>query len=379
VPSTKGAGAGTILRGQNMNNLIITTPSSVPEVRRALDVMEADLDCAETYEAIRKIERTAEALKILAQDVEDVRIRAEQVIVLAKHRIGTELAKLKPAQRGAGLGRGKVGIPAKPTLGATLKEQVGSKSRALRLKQLAKHPKAVIKQTVADIAATGRDINVGSVLRAISEDTARTKRAQSRAAKPLPNGMDLRISDCRKVLADIADDSAALILTDPPYQKEADPLYVWLAEFAATKLIDGGSLIFFTGHTRFARDAAICEAAGLRLWWHLVVLHDQSRRLPGVFMVCKHKPVLMFVKGTRRSRSLMPDVLRPSGRDKVEHPWAQGDGGVWPLIEQLTEPGELIVDPFAGTGTWGEIAVSMGRRWVGSDIVQGGGMLIAAE
>ena len=76
----------------------------------------------------------------------------------------------------------------------------------------------------------------------------------------------------------------------------------------------------------------------------------------------------------RRGRTLIPDVLQTSNskREKEEHEWGQGEAGVTHLIEHLTAPGELIVDPFAGTATWGRIAVGMGRRWIGADVVQGG-------
>jgi DNA modification methylase len=54
-----------------------------------------------------------------------------------------------------------------------------------------------------------------------------------------------------------------------------------------------------------------------------------------------------------------------SKRDKTKHEWSQGSDGVWVPIEH---PGELIVDPFAGTGERGRIAHEMGRRWLGCDI-----------
>jgi DNA methylase len=183
--------------------------------------------------------------------------------------------------------------------------------------------------------------------------------------------MDYRVGDAREVLADIANNSTALILTDAPYAESADPLFEWLAKFVAAKLIEGGSLVFYTGHTRIGRDILSCEQAGLKFWWLLSVLHTQAQRFPGRFVMAEWKPALWFTKGTRRGRSLLPDVL-PTARDKSEHAWGQGDGGIWPLIEHLTEPGETIIDPFAGTGTWGQIAASMGRRWIGCDIKRGG-------
>jgi DNA modification methylase len=47
-------------------------------------------------------------------------------------------------------------------------------------------------------------------------------------------------------------------------------------------------------------------------------------------------------------------------------------------IECNTLPGELIVDPFAGTGEWGRKAAEMGRRWIGCDVVSGGDETILA-
>jgi hypothetical protein len=72
-------------------------------------------------------------------------------------------------------------------------------------------------------------------------------------------------------------------------------------------------------------------------------------------------------------------VIYTGGRDKTAHEWGQGTGGVGVFIEGLTNPGEVIVDPFAGTMAWGKIAHGMGRRWVGADIVKGGSTTIVHE
>ncbi len=113
-------------------------------------------------------------------------------------------------------------------------------------------------------------------------------------------------------------------------------------------------------------------SAKLRYWWLLAMMHDQSQRLPGKFVIPKFKPVLWYVKDHRRGRTLMPDVLTSPKREKDDHPWGQGEGGVGQIIEHLTEPSEMILDPFAGTATWGRIASAMGRRWLGADIAEGG-------
>jgi hypothetical protein len=211
---------------------------------------------------------------------------------------------------------------------------------------------------------------------AAAEETVERREA-SRGATPLPDGAELRVGDCRVVLADVPDNSVPLVLTDPPYGDDAEPLYRWLAQWAARVLIPGGSLVCYTGQSRLDRDMRIMSEH-LRWWWLMIMPHDQSQRLPGKFIIAGFKPVLWYVKDHRRGRTLVPDVLQSPARDKELHNWSQGDGGVSAIIEHLTEPGELIIDPFAGAAAWGERAATMGRRWLGADVIAGGDAVVLA-
>ncbi|WP_256326343.1 DNA methyltransferase [Sphingomonas sp. NFR15] len=38
------------------------------------------------------------------------------------------------------------------------------------------------------------------------------------------------------------------------------------------------------------------------------------------------------------------------------------------FIKMLTEPGDLVVDIFAGSNTTGQVAESLGRRWKGFEV-----------
>jgi len=126
-----------------------------------------------------------------------------------------------------------------------------------------------------------------------------------RAPVPLANGIDYRIGDARMVLSDIADNSVPLILTDPPYGDTAEPLYEWLADFAARVLVPGGSLICYTGQSRLDRDLAILSSR-LRYWWHLAMLHDQSRRLPGKFVIAKPQVGSLVCQGVPARSVIAP-------------------------------------------------------------------------
>jgi site-specific DNA-methyltransferase (adenine-specific) len=212
---------------------------------------------------------------------------------------------------------------------------------------------------------------------------ALARREASRNAPPLPDGAELRIGDCREVLKDIPADSVSLILTDPPYGTEAASLYAWLGEWAHRVLRPNGSLICFTGQALLYRDMTLLrrpfEPYGGE-FWTCCELHTSAQRFMGKLIYPGWKPVLWYLKGNQRRpdlRAFVSDVLLPK-RNKKLHAWAQGDGGVAPLIENLALPGELILDPFCGTGTWGRIAAQMGRRWIGCDIAEGGTTTILA-
>ena len=197
--------------------------------------------------------------------------------------------------------------------------------------------------------------------------TSRERRPNSRAAPPIEP--EFRVGDCREVLSDIASASAALVLTDPPWGNASEPLYRWLADFAAHVLVPGGSLICFTGLTTWCRDAAIF-AAHLQPRPLLFMPHTQEHPMRGEFVRIGGRPALWFSKGPRRNQLMVPTVIR-GAKDKTLHLWQQGDA-VWQWIEPLTDPGDLVVDPFYGSGEWGHICAAMGRRWIGCDIVDGG-------
>jgi hypothetical protein len=135
--------------------------------------------------------------------------------------------------------------------------------------------------------------------------------------------------------------------------------------------------VCFTGATTWLRDANIfAEVLQPRPLLHMP--HTLERPMPGEFVRIGARPVLWFTKGPRRNRLMVPTLARSSAPDKSLHPWQQGDA-IWQWIEPLTDPGELVVDPFAGSGEWGHICAAMGRKWIGCDIKAGGSTKVLAE
>jgi hypothetical protein len=204
---------------------------------------------------------------------------------------------------------------------------------------------------------------------------SRERRAASRAAPPV--APEFRYGDARQVLTDIADESVALVVTDPPWADEAQPLFEWLGEFASRVLVPGGSLLCYIGGINLP-NAMNTLNQHLNYCWLNMMLHDQHH------LFCSHnkfvrvagRHVMWFTKGrTRRNRWVVQSVIK-STQDKSLHPWQQGNA-VWQWIEPLTDPGDLVIDPFCGSGEWVHLAAAMGRRAIGADLVEGGSVTVA--
>lgn len=173
------------------------------------------------------------------------------------------------------------------------------------------------------------------------------------------------------MLADLEPGSVDAVITDPPYPREYLPLYSDLAEHAAKWLRPGGLLAVMSGQSYLPEVHA-------RLSEHLAYLWEIAYETPGnqqaqVFqrhVITCWKPVLIYRNGAGPLPEWFRDVVTSDGRARRLHHWEQSEAGMASLVERLTVPGELIVDPFAASGTTGAVALALGRRFTGCEISQ---------
>ena len=108
------------------------------------------------------------------------------------------------------------------------------------------------------------------------------------------------------------------------------------------------------------------ERAGFKFWKPLV--WDKRTIGMGYHYRARYEFILFFEKGKRRLNDLgTPDVIaipRIHRGYPSEKPAAVSEI----LIGQSSQPGELVMDPFMGSGSVGEAALKLGRRFRGSDI-----------
>ena len=108
------------------------------------------------------------------------------------------------------------------------------------------------------------------------------------------------------------------------------------------------------------------ERAGFRFWKPLV--WDKRTIGMGYHYRARYEFILFFEKGKRRLNDLgVADVIavpRVHGGYPAEKPVAVSEV----LIRQSSERGEVVADPFMGSGSVGVAAAGMGRRFLGNDL-----------
>jgi site-specific DNA-methyltransferase (adenine-specific) len=110
----------------------------------------------------------------------------------------------------------------------------------------------------------------------------------------------------------------------------------------------------------------MAEAAGFKFWKPLI--WDKQRIGMGYHYRARYECILFFEKGKRKLNDLgMADVLsapRIVGGYPAEKPPSISES----LIRQSTEAGEVVVDPFMGSGSVGVAAATLGRDFLGNDL-----------
>lgn len=125
--------------------------------------------------------------------------------------------------------------------------------------------------------------------------------------------------------------------------------------------------------TKFVVQPMAVEA-GFKFWNDIV--WDKCTIGLGYHYRRKHESVLFFEKGKRNLNDLsIPDVLpvkRIAGKVRGGKPYpAEKPVELEEIfIKQSTQEGELVFDPFMGSGSAGVAAIRHGRRFKGCDVVE---------
>jgi len=110
----------------------------------------------------------------------------------------------------------------------------------------------------------------------------------------------------------------------------------------------------------------LAEQAGFKFWKPIV--WDKVTIGMGYHYRARYECILFFEKGKRKLEDLgVADIIsvpRVRGGYPAEKPPAVTEV----LVRQSSQPGELVIDPFMGSGSSGVAAVTLGRSFLGNDV-----------
>ena len=198
--------------------------------------------------------------------------------------------------------------------------------------------------------------------------------------------------DAVEWLRGLPSESLDLLVTDPPYEslekhraigtttrlkQSAGSSNPWFGVFANARFAELFVEVYrvLKRHTHFYLlcDAEtsfiakpIAEQAGFKFWKPLV--WDKQSIGMGYHYRSRYEFILFFEKGKRRLNNLgTADVLQVP-RVRNGYPAEKPVALLETLIGQSTKAGDIVADPFMGSGSAGVASLNLGRRFLGNDI-----------
>jgi DNA modification methylase len=204
--------------------------------------------------------------------------------------------------------------------------------------------------------------------------------------------------DCRDILASI---EADVLITDPDYgvgidfrkrhgnihgvgavgtngtlrPAAADKL---LAEMLGLATVTRNGVVFWSGSwSRIEGLRASVKRAGWRVH-HLGIWYKPNGAGPsGNGLARRFEPWFWLERGPKGSRrgewNALPDCIDvsrvvPGHREALAHPTQKPEELVRRLVRFFSQPGDIILDPFMGSGTTLRAAKDLGRKAIGIDV-----------
>jgi DNA modification methylase len=201
-------------------------------------------------------------------------------------------------------------------------------------------------------------------------------------------GVTLIHGDMREVLPHL-DERAALVLTDPPYRLDSGGCTSKLRGiFASDRYSNNGQLfdivdwpdlahliwaaarddadaIVMANDRNLCRAQAALETAGFR--FHRLLVWDKRTVTPNRWFMSGLEFGLYMWRGRARpiNDASAHQMMRVAQVDVTAHPTEKPVALFRRWIELTTAPGDLVLDPFFGSGCAAVAALQSGRRFVG--------------
>lgn len=187
-------------------------------------------------------------------------------------------------------------------------------------------------------------------------------------------------ADATETLRTFPDNAIDLVVTDPPYLcrykdrsgrtlANDDAPEAVLPAFAEIYRVmrPHSYCILFCGWTAIGQFAQTWDSAGFRTLGHIVwpKRYSSSAR----FLQYQHESAWLLAKGHPRApQRPLPDVQQWIYSGNRSHPTEKAVQIIKPLIESFSEVGDVVLDPFLGSGTTAVAAALTRRSYIGIEL-----------
>jgi DNA modification methylase len=186
--------------------------------------------------------------------------------------------------------------------------------------------------------------------------------------------------DCIQVMREMPAQSVDFILTDPPYlvnyrdrdgrtiQNDANADWLKPAMREAYRVLKQDRVaIMFYGWTKVDMFFDAWKAAGFQPVGHIVFRKTYSSKAR--FLSYQHEQAYLLAKGRPPlPKQPLADVMDMPYSGNRLHPTQKPVAALAPLVRSFTLPGELVFDPFAGSGSSCAAALLTGRKYLGIEM-----------
>lgn len=136
-------------------------------------------------------------------------------------------------------------------------------------------------------------------------------------------------------------------------------------------IMKDGSYIFIMSNDRNLREIwDECEKAGF-IFCELLVM-NKTNGVPSSYFFKSCEFILMFRKNIYKKfekfgHKTVFDVVMPRGKNKI-HPTQKPIELIEPILEACSKEGDIILDPFMGSGSTAIASLKMKRNYIGFEI-----------
>jgi len=185
--------------------------------------------------------------------------------------------------------------------------------------------------------------------------------------------------DCLQLIKLVPDNSVDVIITDPPYGLNKDSIkgddslnlfYKILPECNRVLKNDSFFITFFS--TKFLPE--LFKNNLFEYFWQ-IVLYCPSGGVNSPVGITKFMSCFVFRRGNpkvvRRNKDIFVDGVGKSVEPEegyVDHPALKPKRFIREILKMFTKEGDLVLDPFVGSGSTAVACVQMNRRFIGFEI-----------